>query len=61
MPSQPLVNDLRHRQRVCANKQNEESLLFLSNISFQHVSIGKTAGEMNSLRSAVIRTIYDKK
>ena len=43
------------------DRQNEESSLFFFNISFHHVSIGKTASKMDSLRSAVIRTIYDEK
>ena len=43
------------------DRQNEESSLFFFNISFHHVSIGKTASKMDSLRSAVIRTIYYEK
>ena len=68
MLSQPLVTLFPNNfsQYIIARKsagikKNEESLLFLVNISFQHVLIGKTAGEMDSLWSAVIRTIYDEK
>ena len=43
------------------DRQNEESSLFFFNISFHLVSIGKTASKMDSLRSAVIRTIYYEK